>query len=809
MRMYGRTLRNGEPMTAAEGPLGHVTPDGQLREDEISAATRAQGPWDGSRLPWVPPVSIQTPSDLLFDAEFDTDIDPVTYQVLRYRLWNVNLAHSDAIKRVSGAPYVCYLDDFSTSIHAENGDTILCGPSMVYFVGLADLGVKWTLQHRAGNPGIHAGDVFLHNDPYIGVTHQNDVAVFAPVFHDGRLFAWVYSGAHQADVGGAEPGSWCPNATDMYQEAQPWPVVKLVDGGEVRGDILGLFVRHSRAGAQVELQLRGQLAGIDAATRRIRELLDEYGPRVVKGAMRRMVADTAAAVARRLETVPDGEIAETWRMGIPGDFARLHRLSRTIRKEGDLLVFGTRGSDPQLPKGVNGTYATFRSGAVVAASMLLAWDQLYCPAGVLNQMRFEPDAGTLSVATHPGAVSTQLFTVAGMHLSRNVLSRLLMTGSDDLRARVRAASVGQGSTIVPSGQGLDGSASYANFWDVLMGSTGASPFDDGEDVAGAWFSPSSGGGNVEEIEASAPMLYLYRRERADSGGPGCFRGGNSIEVAQIAHKARVWMAQPVGNDPSINAVPGLAGGLPGFPGAWEAKTASGILAALADGRLPASRRELESLVGPFERLTSQDYFICGDDMILVLGQTSSGGYGDPLTRNPSFVETDVERGSVTAEAAEASYAVVLVDGRIDQRATADLRARRRRERLAAAAAPVAPRPGHVEPGEVRRRVSGMIDLTDTADGPLWACGDCGRQLAPADENYRRGAALLESSPHAVRPELYPDPEAVFDPSVRFVLRQWCCPSCGVLLSIEPAAEGDPWLNEMPTIRPSAPAEVTA
>src|SRR5207244_6537751 len=118
----------------------------------------------------------------------------------------------------------------------------------------------------------------------------------------------------------------------------------------------------------------------------------------------------------------------------------IYRLARTVRKEGDLLVFGTRGSDPQLPKGVNGTYATFRSGAVVAASMLLTWDQLYCPAGVLNQMRFEPDAGTLSVAKHPGAVSTQLFTVAGMHLSRTVLSRLLRTGSGALQERVRAAS---------------------------------------------------------------------------------------------------------------------------------------------------------------------------------------------------------------------------------------------------------------------------------------------------------------------------------------------------------------------------------
>src|SRR5439155_24725559 len=151
-------------------------------------------------------------------------------------------------------------------------------------------------------------------------------------------------------------------------------------------------------------------------------------------------------------------------MSVPGDFSRLHRMARTLRKEGDVLTFGNAGSDPQLDRGVNGTYATFRSGAVVAASLLLAWDQLYCPAGVLNHLRFEPEVGTLSVAAYPGAVSTQLFTVAGMHQSRLVLSRMLMTGDEDLRRRVRASSVSQGSTIVPSGVAADGRSSYANFW---------------------------------------------------------------------------------------------------------------------------------------------------------------------------------------------------------------------------------------------------------------------------------------------------------------------------------------------------------
>ena len=35
-------------------------------------------------------------------------------------------------------------------------------------------------------------DMFLCNDPWVGGgLHQNDVSLFAPLFHDGKLFAWT------------------------------------------------------------------------------------------------------------------------------------------------------------------------------------------------------------------------------------------------------------------------------------------------------------------------------------------------------------------------------------------------------------------------------------------------------------------------------------------------------------------------------------------------------------------------------------------------------------------------------------------
>ena len=60
---------------------------------------------------------------------------------------------------------------------------------------------------RAFGDDIHEGDIFLHNDPYTGGTHLNDVLMLYPVFHDARLAMFTATPCHWGDVGGMTPGS--------------------------------------------------------------------------------------------------------------------------------------------------------------------------------------------------------------------------------------------------------------------------------------------------------------------------------------------------------------------------------------------------------------------------------------------------------------------------------------------------------------------------------------------------------------------------------------------------------------------------
>jgi hypothetical protein len=119
-------------------------------------------------------------------------LDPLTYEVVRHRLWSVTDEMGEALKRMSGSPIVTDANDFDFAISDEIGQEVQVGLYNTMLVGAVDLAIYWTLRHRAVNPGIAEGDMFLTNDPWVGGgLHQNDTMVYQPVFHEGKLFAWT------------------------------------------------------------------------------------------------------------------------------------------------------------------------------------------------------------------------------------------------------------------------------------------------------------------------------------------------------------------------------------------------------------------------------------------------------------------------------------------------------------------------------------------------------------------------------------------------------------------------------------------
>src|SRR5262245_61603827 len=243
----------------------------------------AGGPYDGVTFPYIPKATLQIDPKLSLHTDWTDKIDPITYEVVRHNLWTVNEELGMTIQRISGSPLAVYAFDLNSSIFTEDGEFIYYGPYQLYMSGVSDVQVKWTLEHRSGNPGIREGEMFLSNDPWVGGAHQMDVTLLNPVFSEGKLFCWITNVLHQYDVGGITPGSFCPNARDAFDEGILLPPVKIVEGGELRKDIEAVYLRASRKPYLVALDLRAQIAGNVTAARRITQLIERYGAARVKG----------------------------------------------------------------------------------------------------------------------------------------------------------------------------------------------------------------------------------------------------------------------------------------------------------------------------------------------------------------------------------------------------------------------------------------------------------------------------------------------------------------------------------------------
>ena len=118
-------------------------------------------------------------------------------------------------------------------------------------------------------------------------------------------------------------------------------------------------------------------------------LVKRYGPTIVKGVMRKMIATTAKTVGDRLREIPDA----TWHdsryvAGASPTDRSLYRLAMTMRKEGDRLYIDNHGTDRSTGL-FNLTSGMFRACVTSPLLLFLAYDQYLCGGGVLAQLDFE------------------------------------------------------------------------------------------------------------------------------------------------------------------------------------------------------------------------------------------------------------------------------------------------------------------------------------------------------------------------------------------------------------------------------------
>lgn len=679
------------------------------------------------------------------------DIHPVVYEVLRNRLLAVTEEMRIALQSVSGSPTVTEASDFFTGLYLPDGSFATMGFQVTHEA--PPVGALIRHLSRLGRP-VREGDMFIGNDPYVGALHQNDVQMAAPIFSEGKIIAWAGVMAHETDMGGMNFASWCPTATEVFQEGLRIPAVKLVEAGELREDVLEMILAATRLPAALGLDIRAFIATLNVAAGRLDSLFGRYGAPVVSDVMHRMIGDSEQATRRRLTELPDGVIRVRDFLEHDGHANRLYTVDLVATKQSDSLVLDFSGSSPQAPGFINATRSGLTGGVTGALIPTLGfgipWNE-----GLLRPVSIVAPDGLICTAQHPAPVGSA--TVETIWTVTNVVQRalnLLLACSNGYADRAQAVSSGTMATFNLGGVNQFGERFGLHLLDPLAGGSGAFATHDGINAGGPVAVPVPSIADVEANEQVSPLFYLYRRLQPATGGAGAHRGGNSAEMALTLRGVPGATALVMTHGAQVPNSVGLFGGWPGSCVSQRFITE----AELGSGAGAADYRDLGPKPG--------DLPMAAGDVFAVSWQ-GGGGYGDPLQRDPVLVHQDVAAGLLPAADARRIYGVVLTGGAVDPDATA---AARRDLRAARLGRPAEDPPGRPPAG---RALGPALLAVDGPDG-IEVRTHAGALLSDGHTRWREGAvsARLDPAGHGIT--LHED----------LAMTAYYCPVTGVQLAVD-------------------------
>jgi N-methylhydantoinase B len=710
-------------------------------------------------------MSILTP-DII-----DEEIDPISFEVIRNKLSAITEEQAITLKAVSGSPVVTDATDFNVGTYLADGSIVTMGPQVLFHSGSMASVVRNLIADCEVDPGINEGDMYILNDPYKGALHQQDVAIVAPVFYEGRRVAFVGSCAHQIDIGGMNFGSWSFHARGIQEEAMLLPGIKLVEGGKLRKDLWSMIMGMTRMPMTVGLDLKAMIAANNVASRRLIELFDRYGIETVLSVMKDEIRDSEADLRTVLRELPDGVFRSVDYLEHDGHENRLYEFRLTLTKKGEELEFDFTGTSPQAPGFINCTRSGLLAGVYTAMLPTLAprsrWNE-----GLLNAITIKAPEGIVANASWPSPVSGASISATWVvtNVAFQALTKLVSTSTTMAR---HGAGVTKGSmtVMVLNGKDRDG-LPYGNFlMDSMAGGGGAYNDHDGLTASGDFCVPRPNITNVETHEANGPILFLYRSILPDTAGAGRQRGGSTMGLALTPHDTDELTAMIVGHGVEVPNSAGVFGGLEGSCNRNE------VLRAV-DGVRPVDRIsstiDHESWPGERQELSAKPGFItlrAGD--VIAYSFQGGGGYGDPIEREPDAVAMDISHGYVSPEQAAKVYGVVVSShGEIDLVATDERRRAIRTERTGSSDLTVTT----VQQGG--RTLTPRLSVTDTE---VVQCA-CGYSFG-AGPNWKAGAArrTVEPGTHGKFIRLHEELE----------LREFACPGCGSLLEADVARIGAP------------------
>src|SRR5690348_513490 len=231
-------------------------------------------------------------------------VDPITAEIIRGYMETVCYEMATHVSLTATTPILNQSNERNATILDGHGRLAALSVGIPQFMLSSTLPVRFASEFFEGE--LYPGDVLIANDPYHGGGHLPDVNVFAPVFDpDGNLMLFDSIQCHHGDTGGAMAGGYNVFAKDIWSEGVRYPVLKLVEAGKERRDVVHMMRANSRLAGFIG-DLRSQVGAAQLGARRLTDIINEYGADVVNAAVEWSIADATRRFSAEIEQWPDG-----------------------------------------------------------------------------------------------------------------------------------------------------------------------------------------------------------------------------------------------------------------------------------------------------------------------------------------------------------------------------------------------------------------------------------------------------------------------------------------------------------------------
>lgn len=529
-------------------------------------------------------------------------LDPFTVEVIRNALTAIAEEMSLIVMRSARSPLLREAGDLSSALTDSAGNLVAQGRDIPAHLGVMGSTVQEFLK-RVPVERLQPGDVWFMNLPEAGGNHLPDVKAIRPVFAEGAVQMFAVSLAHWADIGGAMPGSYVPDARDAWQEGLRIPPLRVFTNEGPDREKLDMILANVRGPAEREGDTLAQMASTYAADERLQEVFLRYDVATVRAAIADLYDQSETEMRAAIRSIPDGIYeGEDW-LDDDGHGGAPIAVRVRIEVNDDEAAFDFSATDDAAAGPLNATPFT-ASASVFYAMKAIAGPDIQPNAGC---------ARPLSIITREGSLlypPMEKPVVGGNHeTSQRIVDAIFKAFENTMPERLTAGGSTTSGLLLFSG--LDPRNGYwTTLYEVHGGGEGARHDRDGMSAVRPHMS------NVmntpaEVIEANYPIIIESQALRRGSGGAGFHGGGDGQVRTYLIDAPDIVMTSMV--ERCVIPPYGLQGGEAGKTFQITLQRASGETSQLAG--------KSHVRLGTGDRIT--------------IKTSGGGGYGAPISGQPT------------------------------------------------------------------------------------------------------------------------------------------------------------------------------